>query len=104
MKPDSKLLPWALAAAVLLIYLLFPTKNYYWDGVDFAYDIERASAALDPALIHANHLLYSPLGRLAYELSRALGFEARALEVLQVKNCLLSALCALLLFFVLRSA
>ena len=102
LKFDAKLLPWALFAAVLVVYLLFPTKNYYWDGIDFSYDIERAASSLDPSLVHANHLLYSPLGHLAYRLARGLGFDARAVEALQVKNALLSALCALLLFHVLR--
>ena len=26
--------------AVLIVYLSFPTKNYYWDGLSFAQDIE----------------------------------------------------------------
>jgi hypothetical protein len=41
--------------AMLLVYLLFPTKNYYWDGIFFARVIEDAST-LNPSLLHPNHL------------------------------------------------
>lgn len=36
-----------------LIYLLLPTKMYYWDGVGFALTIERASNDL-ASLYHPN--------------------------------------------------
>ncbi|HYP52481.1 MAG TPA: hypothetical protein VEQ42_03015, partial [Pyrinomonadaceae bacterium] len=100
---DSKRTAWLLFAAVLPVYVLFPTKNFYWDGIDFAHDIEQA-ATLTPNLLHANHLLYSPFGYLVYRLARWLGADARAVEVLQYANCVLGALCAALLYRVLLAA
>ena len=91
-----------LLIGILAIYLLFPTKNYYWDGIDFASDIE-SSSLLAPSLLHANHLLYSPFGQLVYTAVRGAGIKARAVTVLQVTNSLLSVLCALLLFLILNS-
>lgn len=101
--PDSKRAAWLLFAAVLAVYLLFPTRNFYWDGIDFAHDIEQA-ATLAPNLLHANHLLYSPFGYLVYRLARWLGSDARAVVVLQYANCVLGALCAVLLYRVLLAA
>src|SRR5262245_57355615 len=74
----------------LVIYLGFPTKVYYWDGVSFAQDIEQAE--LRPAaLLHPNHLLYSPLGHRIWSLANALGVNARALTVLRILNSIIAA-------------
>ena len=34
-----QLAPWLLLIAIALIYLMFPTRVYYWDGVTFAQTI-----------------------------------------------------------------
>lgn len=98
---QNTLLSWIIFPAVQLVYLLFPTKNYYWDGIFFARVIEDASA-LNPSLLHPNHLLYSVAGYFLYKGTQLLGLKWRAIEVLQIVNCFVSALTALLLFRILR--
>jgi hypothetical protein len=100
-KDRARLFSWAIPLAILLVYLCFPTRQYFFDGVDFAWTIENAPA-LDASLIHPNHLFYEGFGYLIYKAVRGAGIEARALTVLQVTNSILGALCALVLFRTLR--
>jgi hypothetical protein len=88
-----------LFAAVALLYLSFPTQNYYWDGVFFAQVIEE-----DPGgrwYLHPNHLLYNPLGRSFWLGLTALGMDLRALSALQILSSLTGAAAVAVLFFVL---
>ena len=87
-------------AGVLLAYLLLLTKNYYWDGIFFAQTIED-SPRLHAQLLHPNHLIYNVVGYLFYRAARGLGLQVRAVEVLQILNCLTSALSAYVLFRIL---
>ncbi len=86
--------------AVAIIYLAFPTRVYYWDGIVFAQSIEDASS-LSPSLVHPNHLIYNFAGYIFYKLLGALGFDLRAVTALQILNSLLSAACAAVLFGIL---
>jgi len=79
-----------------LVYFIFPTRNYYWDGISFAAAIETA-ARLDATLIHPHHLLYNVLGYLLYRLAEDAGLHVRAVAVLQFSNCMFSVICALLI-------
>lgn len=79
-----------------LLYLSFPTKNYYWDGISFASAIE-SSTRFNSSLIHPHHLLYNAFGFVVYRFTELLGFHFRAVEVLQFTNCILSVCCAFLL-------
>jgi len=81
------------ALTALLVYLAIPTRNYYWDGITFALDIENAAGL--KSLLHPNHLLYSPIGWLIY---RALSGTIRALYVLQFLNAFFGALAVYFLF------
>lgn len=76
-----------LAVFACTVYLAFPTKNYYWDGISFAQHIE--DAVRWPELLHPNHLIYNLLGWIAY---RGLGAQIRALYVLQAMNAVWAAL------------
>src|SRR5215213_683640 len=95
-----RLVPWLLFIATTAIYLLFPTRVYYWDGIAFAQAIENASG-LKPSLVHPNHLIYNFVGYVFYKLLHSLGAEVRALTALQILNCLLSAACARVFFSIL---
>jgi len=97
-RPD--LAPWLLIVAITVIYLLVPTRVYYWDGIVFAKAIEDASS-LSPALVHPNHLIYNFAGYIFYKLLRSLGADIRALTALQILNSLLSAVCARIFFSIL---
>jgi hypothetical protein len=101
-KIEQKLWPWAMFAGLLALYLFLPTKNYFWDGVDFAQNIEDAQR-LSASLIHPNHLFYNPFGYLIYRSFQAIGFNFRALEVLQITNAVLSVLSAYIFFRILRA-
>ena len=90
-----------LSLALLLLYLAFPTKVYYWDGITFAQSIEDAGR-LNASLAHPNHLVYNFAGYLFYRLLRGFGIELRALTALQILNSLVSAACAAALFVILK--
>lgn len=76
-----------LAVFALLVYLAFPTKNYYWDGISFAQNIE--DAVRWPQLLHPNHLVYNLLGWSVY---RGLAGKVRALYILQAMNAAWAAM------------
>lgn len=98
----------ALAAAILLVYGILPTKNYYWDGVAFAQSIEQASGVSSQSrlfwtsIIHPNHLLYNSIGYLVWNAVRGLGLHVRAIAVLQAMNMVAAAACAWLMQRILR--
>jgi hypothetical protein len=94
--------PWGaiskcLPLAVFVIYIALPTKNYYWDGVSFALDIEQAgtfgSSTFWHNLIRPNHLIYDGIGYCAWIALRGLGLHVRAISVLQAINMVLAAIC-----------
>ncbi len=58
-----KAAPSLLFLSVLLIYLVLPTSDYYWDGNSFAQNIED-SRKLSPDLLHPHYLIYTPVGSL----------------------------------------
>jgi hypothetical protein len=85
----------------LAIYLLSPTRDFYWDGVAFAIDIEKAAQFPTP-LLHPNHLTYNPLAYGLFELARLLAPSTRALFVLQALDSVLAAASALLVYKIVR--
>src|ERR1051325_1094113 len=101
MDARSDIPPLILFIVTAAIYLAFPTRVYYWDGIVFAQMIENAGR-LTPSLVHPNHLIYNFAGYLFYKLLRALGADIRALAALQILNSLLSAICACVMFSILR--
>ncbi|HUA19608.1 MAG TPA: hypothetical protein VMB25_12750 [Bryobacteraceae bacterium] len=82
----------------LIVYLLFPSRNYYWDGVAFAIGIEKNLPAGE--LVHPNHLIYELCGAALYKLG---GGQFRALYLLQALNCLLAGFAVVLLYLALRN-
>ncbi|HEY3578970.1 MAG TPA: hypothetical protein VGK82_00430 [Pyrinomonadaceae bacterium] len=96
----------ALLLGLLALYLAFPTKAYYWDGVVFAQAIEDVASGSTPtiSLAHPNHLVYSFAGYFFYRLLLGLGFgaELRAITALQILNSIFSAGSATILFLILR--
>jgi hypothetical protein len=90
----------ALLFLPLAVYLLFPTRNFYWDGVGFAIEIEKNYPL--SALAHPNHLIYELWGAWLYDLSDWIGLPIRALYLMQVSNCLLAGLAVMLLYRCLR--
>jgi hypothetical protein len=83
----------------LAIYLLWPIKDFYWDGVSFAIDIETAAV-----LLHPNHLVYNLAGYWFYQALRASGLPVRALYVLQTLDSLFAAASVVLVYRILRES
>jgi hypothetical protein len=80
--------------------LAFPTRNFYWDGVGSAIEIEKNYPP--SALVHPNHLIYELWGAWLYDLSDWIGFPIRALYLMQAANCVLAGLAVMLLYRCLR--
>src|SRR6516225_5201825 len=71
-----------LGVLFAILYACFLTRNYYWDGLSFAIDIEKARTFRD--LFNVHHLLYNFIGYGEYLLfSRSV----RALYLMQWTNC-----------------
>ena len=98
----ESIVPWLLFTALIGIYLSFPTRNYYWDGITFAQTIENATQF--KSLVHPSHLLYNAVGYVFYHVLLAVGFSLRALTALQILNAFLSGVAAVVLFFTLQLA
>ena len=93
---------WFMFIVLSVIYLGFLTKNYYWDGIAFAQAIEGAPK-IHVSLVHPNHLIYNLVGYVFYRAAQALGFNPRAVTVLQILNALLGAATCGLLFHILKN-
>jgi hypothetical protein len=92
--------PLALAAGLAVLYLCFLTASHYWDGVLFSLYIEKVAHGVlpFPTLLHANHLLYSPLGYMFYQILHLLRLPVRSISTLQFLNVLASVCCSFLVF------
>lgn len=86
---------------VLSVYLLTPTKNFYWDGIYFSQVIEDAPT-LDKSLLQPNHLFYNIIGYLAYRAAQLFGLQIRAVFILQFISSVFGVAGAVVLFKVLR--
>lgn len=79
-------------------YAYFLTRNYYWDGVSFAIDIEKACTFRDLFKVH--HLLSNFIGCGEYLLfSRGV----RSLYLMQWTNCIAGGVLIWLAYRLLRS-
>ena len=81
----------------MCLYLALPNRNYYWDGIGFSLDVERALKPGAGLFLHPNHILYNPLG---YAGVRLLGI--RSLTFFQSFNSILASLTLVLLYRTLR--
>ncbi len=84
----------------LLVYLALPTRAYYWDGLAFAIAIEHDYPLR--GLLHPNHLLYMPFGRMLWVAAQAIGLSTRALFLLQRVNGVIAFASILLVYRLLR--
>jgi hypothetical protein len=96
------IIPRFLLIGLLALYLTFPTKNYYWDGIAFAQTIEDANH-FSTTLIHPNHLIYDVVGYYFYHLLHTIGFNVRALTALILLNSILGAIAGVVLFVILKA-
>jgi hypothetical protein len=75
-----------LSGGALLLFLLFPNRDYLGDGLLYAYDVERSQG-----LFHPHHVLYNATGYALLTLLRPWGVD-RALGPLTTLNSLAGAL------------
>ncbi|HEX8249928.1 MAG TPA: hypothetical protein VF599_17280, partial [Pyrinomonadaceae bacterium] len=92
-----------MALLIFAIYSAFPTKDFYWDALIYSQFVED-SPHFGAHLLHPNHLFYNALGYLAVHAARSLGFELRALYVLQFVTIVFSVLSAVVFFKILERA
>jgi hypothetical protein len=90
-----------LLLLIFTVYAAFPTKDFYWDALIYSQFIED-SPDFGARLLHPNHLFYNALGYLAFHAARNLGFETRAIYVLQFVTIVFSAASALVFFKILK--
>ena len=55
-----------------MVYLLLPTRLYFWDGVAFSINIEAPNASAE-SLLHPNHLVYNLIGYAVWKGLSAVG-------------------------------
>jgi hypothetical protein len=94
-----KLVRWWLALP-LTVYLLLPTRNYYWDGVAYAIYVEQQLPLRQT--LHPNHLLYPTVCVWLYQLALLIGINTRAMFLMQFLNSLLAAASVVLIYRALR--
>ena len=87
-------------ALPLAVYLLLPTRNYYWDGVSFAIDAEKPLPLRE--LLHPNHLLYTAAISWLYHAALRIGVQTRALFLMQFVNSLLAGASVVAVYRALR--
>ncbi len=90
----------ALLAVPVLLYILLPTRNYYWDGLAFAINVEGFAPLRQT--IHPNHLIYTVSTVWLYRAVLAAGIPIRALFLMQLVNGLLAGAAVLLVYRALR--
>jgi hypothetical protein len=86
---------------VFAVYAALPTRDFYWDALIYSQFVED-SPRFGAHLLHPNHLFYNALGYLAFHAAQNLGFETRAIYVLQLLTIVFSALSALVFFKILE--
>lgn len=92
----------ALLFVPLLVYLLLPTWNFYWDGIGIAGDIEKH--ATGASMIFPSHLLFALGGSWLYAGAQTLGIKTRALFLMQGASAIFAGLCVPLFYRLLRRA
>jgi hypothetical protein len=102
-KSRQSIVSWLVFPILLSIYLAFPTRNYFWDGIDFAQTVEDTHCLCGP-LIHPSHLVYNVFGYLAYKVAQGISPQLRALAVMQFVNSVLSVLAACVFFLILQTS
>jgi hypothetical protein len=88
-------IPLAVFAAAAALYLAFPTKDFYWDGVGFALTIEHPGWF---GMIEANHPVYIGFGWLLHSVAGKIVAGGGALSLLQAANSVLAAGAVLIVY------
>lgn len=89
----QKALSWvavgALCITLTVVYITLRVEIHTFDAISYAWNIRDKAFGL---LFHPHHLLYAPLGRVAYSAATALGYSGYADVPVQVVNAVAGAL------------
>lgn len=85
----------AVTAALGILYFRTRTVVHTFDAVSYMWNIEVKPLG---ELFHPHHLLYAPLGQLAYRLAQSLGYDGYSDAPIQAVNALAGALGILFLW------
>ncbi|MDO8734308.1 MAG: hypothetical protein Q7K21_04020, partial [Elusimicrobiota bacterium] len=75
-----------LAFAIIVIYLLFPCKFFYFDGLMYASIVEAKDPGWQRQLAWANHLSFNYYGHIFWRLLKYIGIEKDGYSALQIMN------------------
>jgi len=67
----------------ILLLLILKNYSYYWDGVDYAWQVEKAPIQY---LFHQHHLVYTPFMKLIYLGITDLGLNIRSIDLMIALN------------------
>ena len=88
----SGLIVFGTALVSAALYIATPTRDYFWDGITFALQIDKAAATGRPELLfHQNHLIYNLFGYALRWFGEFAGLHVRTLSLLQVANSLIAS-------------
>jgi hypothetical protein len=94
------------ASAVLAIfftglYLLTPSRWFSYDGIAYALDIEASAWS---NIFHPNHLLFSPINWILFQIGSVSGHPVRAIFLMQTLNALIAGITVGFFFWLLNRA
>ncbi|MBN1383960.1 MAG: DUF2723 domain-containing protein [Elusimicrobia bacterium] len=88
--------------SILVIYLSFPCKQFFFDGLMYASIVEAKEVGWKDRLGWANHLSYNYYGHAAWLLLKRIGIEKDGYAALQVMNSFFGAFTVGIFFLFLR--
>jgi hypothetical protein len=80
----------------LVVYVLFPNRNFSADALHYSIAIEKGNLE---ALLNPHHLLFNVVGYFAFHLCRFMGISTRAVYLLQLMNSVLGAAGIYILYY-----
>ncbi|MFH0948830.1 MAG: hypothetical protein V1833_07600 [Elusimicrobiota bacterium] len=96
------LLAFSIVFSVLIIYLSFPCKMFYFDGLMFASIVEAKEPNWQRQLAWANHIAFNYCGHAYWKFLNYIGLEKDGYSALQIMNSLFSSLTVGLLFLFIK--
>jgi hypothetical protein len=79
----NNLILYLLFLIPIIAILLIKNYAYYWDGVEYAWQVENSPWA---ETVHKHHLLYTPFCKAIYLLVTSLGISIRSIDLMAVIN------------------
>lgn len=91
-----------IAFSILVIYLSFPCKMFYFDGLMYASVVEAKEPGWQNRLAWANHLSFNYYGHAFWQLLKYVGIKRDGYSTLQIMNSFFGAITCGIFFLFLR--